>query len=90
MSDIDLTEAVAAATSVMLDEGHNGLHDCRPDHSLDVSVEEALRAALPAIREQLARKIETLPDLTMPGYFATQPSDLIRQDTAARIVRGER
>lgn len=85
MSDIDLTEAIEAVameTMCAACECDLKCPGCRWD------AERWIKAALPHIREQLARQIETLPSLSIPGYFATQPSDLIRQDTAARIVRG--
>ena len=86
MSDIDLTAAARAVRPYV-----GCCVDCPCGSRVDaIDIESMLHAALPHIREQLARQIETLPALTMPGHFATQPSDLIRQVTAARIVRGER
>lgn len=83
-SDIDLTDA-AHAVRPYVGCCVDCPHGCGPDV---IDIEDMLQAALPHIRDQLARQIETLPSLSIPGYFATQPSDLIRQDTAARIVRG--
>lgn len=96
MIDIDLTDAVTAAANAFHLDGWScvaheplGLDECEQcAEVMPKSARIALEAALPHIRDQLARQIETLPSLSIPGYFATQPSDLIRQDTAARIVRG--
>lgn len=97
MSDIDLTEATEAAARALFGRGGYSEEDFDEIHVLlrrtvDEDALAVITAALPYIREQVAREIEALADTCHGARGDARPcGSLWRRGVqdAARIARGE-